>query len=53
MKKSKRNNNQSGKKISPDKLSNISGGNRVHEGFDRMRPRDPQTIIDTLRNRRT
>lgn len=51
MKPSKRNNNKSRKKISPDKLSTISGGNGIREGFERMTPRDPQTIIDALRNK--
>ncbi len=52
MKKTKRKNNKSGKKISPDQLSPISGGNGIREGFERMTPIDPQAIIDALRNRR-
>ncbi len=51
MKKSKRNTNKSRKKISPDKLSTISGGNGIREGFDRMTIPDPQAIIDRLRRK--
>ncbi|HRD70374.1 MAG TPA: hypothetical protein PK657_09530 [Legionella sp.] len=51
MKKSKRKIAKSDK-MSPEKLKNISGGNQVTRGFERMPTLDPQQVLDALKNRR-